>query len=83
MHRFQPPFALLCLVAVLTACQPPSQAGGDGAAPASEAPGPSRIQADKRRPTKEEAIQFCEAFMGFQKNECLDRVRRDYAQIVA
>jgi hypothetical protein len=35
------------------------------------------------RPSRGEALSMCDAYMGFDKNDCLDKVRRDYDQVVA
>lgn len=35
------------------------------------------------RPSRAEALSLCDAYMGFEKNDCLDKVRQDYAQVVA
>lgn len=35
------------------------------------------------RPSRGEALDMCDAYMGFEKNDCLDKVKRDYDQVVA
>ena len=35
------------------------------------------------RPSRGEALEMCDAYMGFEKNDCLDKVKRDYDQVVA
>jgi len=40
-------------------------------------------QAPASRPTRSEALAMCEAYMGFEKNDCLDKVKQDYPQVVA
>ncbi|WP_428312473.1 hypothetical protein [Hydrocarboniphaga sp.] len=35
------------------------------------------------RPSRGEALSMCDAYMGFEKNDCLYKVKRDYDQVVA
>lgn len=73
--------ASLMAAMLLGACGGPS-ASTPASAPAMPQD-QARGQADKLRPTKEEALQSCDAYMGYQKNDCLDKVLRNYAEVVA
>lgn len=81
---------LICLLLLpslaLSACHriEPVQALPEATVPAPAAGSKTSLERKPAsRPSRAEALSLCDAYMGFEKNDCLDKVRQDYAQVVA
>lgn len=86
MARLPAVVLLLGSLSLIGACHRVSAPAPAPAEPATPRPAadtqtlPTRPAA---KPTRSEALALCEAYMGFEKNDCLDKVKQDYAEIVA
>ncbi len=63
----------------LSACKPKTSPPSKPTEPAS----PSSKVSLPVAPDRRQALEHCEAFMGYEKNECLDKVRQVFPQTVA
>jgi hypothetical protein len=88
MSRLTAVCVLACL-STLAACErtaatPEPIPEAAAPSPAAESSKASMPHKSAMRPTRGQALSLCDAYMGFEKNDCIDKVKHDYDhQVVA